>query len=124
MVAVLKPGATKQQIDNLISWFKSRGLDVHISEGSTHTIIGLVGDTSIIDIELLEAIEIIESVERISDPFKSANRKFHPDDTVISIGDVKLGGGNFQFIAGPCSVESPQQVLGIAKRSGHPGQPC
>ena len=116
MVAVLKPGATKQQIDNLISWFKSRGLDVHISEGSTHTIIGLVGDTSIIDIELLEAIEIIESVKRISDPFKSANRKFHPDDTVISIGDVKLGGGNFQFIAGPCSVESPQQVLGIAKR--------
>lgn len=116
MVAVLKPGTTKQQIDNLSSWFKSRGLDVHISEGNTHTIIGLVGDTSKIDIELLEAIEIIESVKRISDPFKSANRKFHPDNSVASIGDVKLGGGSFQFIAGPCSVESAQQVLGIAKR--------
>lgn len=116
MVAVLKPGTTLQQIDNLSSWFKSRGLDVHISQGSTHTIIGLVGDTTKIDIELLEAIEIIESVKRISDPFKSANRKFHPDDTVISIGDIRLGGGEFQFIAGPCSVESPEQVLGIAKR--------
>lgn len=116
MVAVLKPGTTRQQIDNLCSWFKSRGLDVHISEGSTHTIIGLIGDTSKIDIELLEAIEIIETVKRISDPFKSANRKFHPDDTVINIGGIQIGGGSFQFIAGPCSVESSQQVLGIAKR--------
>jgi 3-deoxy-7-phosphoheptulonate synthase len=116
MVAVLRPGTNKQQVDNLCVWFKSRGLDVHISEGKTHTIIGLIGDTSKIDIELLEAIEIIESVKRISDPFKSANRKFHPDDTVIEIGDIKIGGGNFQFIAGPCSVESPEQILGIAKR--------
>ena len=116
MVAVLKPGTKKQQIDNLSVWFKSRGLDVHISEGKTHTIIGLIGDTSKIDVELLEAIDIIESVKGISDPFKSANRKFHPYDTVVEIGDIKIGGGNFQFIAGPCSVESPEQILGIAKR--------
>lgn len=116
MVAVVKSGTTQQQIDNLCNWFKSRGLDVHISVGETCTVLGLVGDTSKIDIELLESIDIIESVKRISDPFKSVNRKFHPDDTVINIGDVKIGGGNFQFIAGPCSVESPEQIRGIAKQ--------
>jgi len=116
MVAVLKSGTTQQQIDNLCTWFKSRGLDVHISIGETCTVLGLVGDTSKIDIELLESIDIIDSVKRISDPFKSVNRKFHPDDTVIDVGGVKIGGGNFQFIAGPCSVESPEQILGIAKQ--------
>ena len=116
MVAVLKSGTTQQQIDNLCTWFKSRGLDVHISIGETCTVLGVVGDTSKIDIELLESIDIIDSVKRISDPFKSVNRKFHPDDTVIDVGGVKIGGGNFQFIAGPCSVESPEQILGIAKQ--------
>lgn len=115
MVAVLKPGTTDRQIENLCNWFKSRDLDVHVSKGKTYTIIGLIGDTGKVDIELLESIDIIESVKRISDPFKSANRKFHPDDTVITVGGVKLGGGNFQFIAGPCSVESSEQILGIAK---------
>ena len=116
MVAVLKSGTTQQQTENLISWFKSRGLDVHISNGKTCTVLGLVGDTSKIDIELLESMDIIESVKRISDPFKGVNRKFHPDDSVISIGDIKIGGGNFQFIAGPCSVESSEQIQEIAKR--------
>jgi len=116
MVAVLKSGTTKQQMENLCTWFKSRGLDVHISEGKTCTVLGLVGDTSIIDIELLESMDIIESVKRISDPFKGVNRKFHPDDTIVSVGDVKIGGGNFQIIAGPCSVESSEQILEIANR--------
>lgn len=116
MVAVLKSEATTQQTENLIAWFKSRGLDVHISNGKTCTVLGLVGDTSKIDIELLESMDIIESVKRISDPFKGVNRKFHPDDTVVNIGEVKIGGGNFQFIAGPCSVESPEQILEIARR--------
>jgi len=116
MVAVLKSETTPQQTDTLIAWFKSRGLDVHISNGKTCTVLGLVGDTSKIDVELLESMDIIESVKRISDPFKGVNRKFHPDDTIISIGDVKIGGGNFQFIAGPCSVESPEQILEIAQR--------
>jgi len=116
MVAVLKSEATTQQTENLIAWFKSRGLDVHISNGKTCTVLGLVGDTSKIDIELLESMDIIESVKRISDPFKGVNRKFHPDDTVVNIDEVKIGGGNFQFIAGPCSVESPEQILEIARR--------
>lgn len=115
MVAVVKSGTSQQQIENLCSWFKSRGLDVHISNGKTCTVLGLVGDTSKIDIELLESMDIIESVKRISDPFKGVNRKFHPDDTIVSIGDIKFGGGNFQFIAGPCSVESPEQILEIAR---------
>jgi 3-deoxy-7-phosphoheptulonate synthase len=115
MVAVLKPGVTQDQIDNLIKWFKSRGLDVHVSVGQFRTILGLIGDTSTIDTELLEGLDIIETVKRITEPFKSANRKFHPDDTSVSIGDLKIGGGHFQLIAGPCSVESPEQILGIAE---------
>ncbi len=115
MVAVLKPGATQQQIDNLTKWFKSRGLDVHVSVGEYRTILGLIGDTSTIDTELLEGLDIIESVTRITESFKSANRKFHPDDSIVDIGGVKIGGGHFQLIAGPCSVETPEQILGIAK---------
>ncbi len=116
MVAVLKPGVTQQQIDNLTAWFKSKGLDVHISVGQYHTILGLIGDTSKIDIELLEGLDMIESVKRITEPFKSANRKFHPDDTCVEIADgIRIGGGHFQLIAGPCSVESPEQILGIAE---------
>lgn len=115
MVAVLKPGATKQQIDNLIEWLKGRGLSVNITKGEFDTVLGLVGDTSQIDIELLEGLEIIESVKRITEPFKSANRKFHPDDSILDVGGVKIGGPHFQLIAGPCSVESPEQILSIAQ---------
>lgn len=116
MVAVLKPGTTQQQIDNLTTWFKSRGVEVHLSVGQFRTIIGLIGDTSKIDTELLEGLDMIESVKRITEPFKSANRKFHPDDSVVDVGlGVKIGGGHFQFLAGPCSVESSEQILGIAE---------
>ncbi len=117
MVAVLKPGISQEKIDNLIEWFKSRNLDVHVSVGQFHTILGLIGDTSSIDIDLLRSLDIIESVMRITEPFKSANRKFHPDNTVIDIGGVKIGGGHFQIIAGPCSVESKEQITGIALRA-------
>ena len=116
MVAVLKPGVTQQQIDNLTAWFKSKGLDVHLSVGRYRTILGLIGDTSVVDIELLEGLDMIESVKRITEPFKSANRKFHPDETIVVVGaGIKIGGGHFQLIAGPCSVESPEQILGIAE---------
>jgi len=115
MIAVIKQGASEQQIDNLVSWFHSRNLKTNVSKGEFQTIIGLIGDTSQVDIDLLEGLEIIESVKRISEPFKRANRKFHPEDTVIDIGGFKLGGGNFQMIAGPCSVESPEQILCIAE---------
>ena len=115
MIAVLKKETTKQQLENLTSWLKSQGLDVHISEGKYQTIVGLVGDVAKIDDELISSLEMVESVKRISEPFKSANRKFHPDDTVISIGNTKIGDGNFAIIAGPCSVESEEQIVEIAK---------
>ena len=116
MITVLKQGVTKQQIDNLVEWFEKQGLRVHISEGEYNTILGLIGDTSKIDVELLSVIDIVESVKRISEPFKNANRKFHQEDTVISVGDTKVGGGNFAIIAGPCSIESKEQILEVAEK--------
>ncbi len=121
MIAVLKQGVNEKQIDNLKSWLLSRGVEVHISEGQYQTVIGLVGDVSRIDPDLLEGLDIIESVTRISEPFKAANRKFHPDDTVVDVCGYKIGGGNFQIIAGPCSVESEDQITFVAgevKKSG------
>ncbi|MBQ3189208.1 MAG: 3-deoxy-7-phosphoheptulonate synthase [Bacteroidaceae bacterium] len=119
MIAVLKSGVTKTQRDNLVHWLESQNVRVHISEGEVQTVLGLIGDTSKIDIDLLSGLEIIENVTRISDPFKSANRRFHPDDTVIEVGKgenkVKIGGGHFCIMAGPCSVESEEQILAIAQ---------
>jgi 3-deoxy-7-phosphoheptulonate synthase len=115
MIAVLKPSATQEQIENLTSWLEGRGLAVHLSQGEAYTVLGLIGDTSKIDTELLEGLEMVDSVKRISEPFKNANRKFHPDDSVIDVGSVKIGGPHFQIIAGPCSVESPEQIRSIAQ---------
>ena len=115
MIAVLKHGVSESQAENLIKWIKAQGVDVHLSEGQYQTVIGLIGDTTKIDIDLLASLEIIENVTRISEPFKSANRKFHPDDTVVDINGIKVGGGNFQIIAGPCSIESPDQITEVAK---------
>ena len=115
MIAVLKQGTTLQQRQSLIEWFKTMGLDVHVSEGKYHVILGLIGDTSRIDVEMLERLSIVESVKRISEPFKNANRKFHEEDSIIDIAGVKLGGGHFQIIAGPCSVESRDQIISVAK---------
>ena len=116
MVTVLKPGVSGEQIENLCNWFSTRGLEVHISKGHYQTIIGLIGDTKKIDTELLESLEIVEAVKVISEPFKNANRKFHPDDTIIDINGVKIGGGNFALIAGPCSVESEDQIIEVAEK--------
>ena len=115
MIAVLKSDTNDKQIDSLSSWLKAQGLDVHISKGSEHTVIGLIGDTSKVDAELIESLEIVESVKRISEPFKSANRKFHPDDSVIQVGNTSVGGSIFSIMAGPCSVESEEQVMEIAR---------
>ena len=119
MIAVLKAGVSETQKKNLINWIKGQGVDVHISEGQFQTVIGLIGDTSKIDPDLLSGLDIIESVTRISEPFKCANRRFHPADTIVEIGQgenkVKIGGGNFAMIAGPCSVESEEQITQIAK---------
>lgn len=115
MIVVLKNKVNEQQAQNLISWIESHNVTVHISTGEFQTVLGLVGDTSRIDIDLIGGLDIVESVKRISEPFKNANRKFHPDDTVIDIGGVKVGGGTFTVMAGPCSVESPEQIIQIAK---------
>lgn len=118
MIAVLKNGVTKAQRDNLVKWLESQNVRVHISEGEMQTVLGLIGDTSKVDIDLLSGLDIISNVTRISEPFKSANRRFHPDDTVIEVGQgenaVKIGGGNFCIMAGPCSVESEEQILAVA----------
>ena len=121
MIAILKNGTTPSQIQHLVDWFKNMNLDVHISEGTEVTILGLVGDTSRVDIDLLKSLEMVETVKRVSEPFKQANRKFHPKDTIIGVGDAKFGGGHFAMIAGPCSVESEEQIIAVAnavKESG------
>jgi 3-deoxy-7-phosphoheptulonate synthase len=115
MIAVLKHGTTPEQIDHLIAWLKHMNVDVHISEGKEVTILGLIGDTSRVDMELLTSLEMVSSVKRVSEPYKQANRKFHPNDSVISVGDVKIGGGHFAMIAGPCSVETEDQIIGVAQ---------
>ena len=111
MIAVLKNGTTPEQRDSLCKWFESMGLSCHVSQGEFHTIIGLIGDVSKVDIEMLESLSIVERVTRISDPFKKANRKFHEEPTVVDVSGVKIGGGHFQIIAGPCSVESREQII-------------
>lgn len=116
MIVVLKNNTPPEQEENLIKWFENQNIGVHISKGEYNTVLGLIGDASKVDTDLIEGLEIVQSVTRITEPFKKANRKFHPDDTVIDCGaDIKIGGGNFQFIAGPCSVESPAQITGIAR---------
>ena len=114
MIAILKHGTTFDQRMHLVSWLKRMNLDVHISEGAEVTVLGLIGDTSRVDMELLSSLEIVESVKRVSEPFKQAKRKFHPKDTIVEIGDVKIGGGYFATIAGPCSVESEEQIIEVA----------
>ena len=115
MIAVIKNDTTEEQLDNLVSWLRGKGLEVNLSHGSEATIVGLIGDTSRIDMGLLESMDIIESVTRVTEPFKQANRKFHPEDTVVDCGHGCLvGGGNFQVIAGPCSVEG-ENLFDIAR---------
>ena len=115
MIAVLKNGTTVAQREHLIEWLKRMGLEVHLSQGQEITILGLIGDTSRVDMELLSSLEIVESVKRVTEPFKQANRKFHPRDTIVEVGNVRIGGGYFAMIAGPCSVESEAQIIEVAQ---------
>ena len=115
MIAILKSGTTLAQRQHLVDWLKTMQLDVHISEGAEVTILGLVGDTSRVDMDLLKSLEMVESVKRVSEPYKQANRKFHPKDTVVEVGNAKIGGGHFAMIAGPCSVESEEQIISVAE---------
>ncbi|MCL1920902.1 MAG: 3-deoxy-7-phosphoheptulonate synthase [Kiritimatiellaeota bacterium] len=116
MIITLREKSSQQQVDHLTAWLKGQGIGVHLSKGEFQTIIGLIGDTTRLDTKCLEGLEIVERVIRITEPFKSANRKFHPLDTVVDAGGAKTGGGHFALIAGPCSVESPGQIFEVARR--------
>ena len=115
MIVVLKNNPNQDQLENLVSWLKEKGVEVHSSVGMSHIILGLVGDTSSIDIDLIDALDIVDSVKRVQEPYKKANRKFHPEDTVINVGDTQIGGGTLTLMAGPCSVESEKQIVEVAK---------
>ncbi|MGI5978149.1 MAG: 3-deoxy-7-phosphoheptulonate synthase [Oscillospiraceae bacterium] len=116
MIVILKKDVSNEQIENLTRWFNGMGIETHLSRGKYQTILGLVGDTTQVDVDLIQGIDAVESVRRIQEPFKKASRKFHPDDTIIDIGGHKLGGGHFQIIAGPCSVENEEQIVNIARQ--------
>ena len=115
MIIVLKKDADRKQVESLMGWLKERHITPHVSTGEHETLIGCIGDVAKMDIGLVQALSVVESVQRIQEPYKAANRKFHPEDSVIDCSGVKVGGGNFQVIAGPCSVESEEQLVGIAK---------
>lgn len=115
MIVILKNNPDQAQLENLINWLKSKGVQIHASQGTSKLILGLVGDTSKIDIDLIAALDIVEDVKRVQEPYKNANRKFHPEDTVVDLGCTKIGGGGLTLMAGPCSVETEEQIVTVAK---------
>ena len=115
MIVILKNRPDPDQLEGLISWLNAQGVAVHPTVGASQTILGLVGDTSRIDMNLIAALDIVEAVKRVAEPYKNANRKFHPDDTVIRVGNAVIGGGNLTIIAGPCAVESEEQLMATAE---------
>ena len=115
MVVVMKPGTQQQEIQALACSFEEMGLQVGITNGVGCSILGLVGDTTAVDMDKISINPHVERVMRVQEPYKKANRKFHPEDTVVSVGNAKIGGGNFSVIAGPCSVESEAQICAVAE---------
>ena len=115
MIAVVRDSATTEQLDHFVRWIEDRGFRTNVSQGDNETLVGIIGDTTRIDPFLLESMDIVDRVQRVTEPYKLANRKFHPEDTVVDCGHgVLVGGGNFQVIAGPCSVEG-DNLMGIAR---------
>lgn len=115
MIIVLKPRTQQQEIDRVINLIKSKGLDTHIVEGAEMTVIGCIGDTTKIDAKLFEVNPSVDKVMHVQEPYKLANRAFHPEDSIVDVSGVKVGGNHLAMIAGPCSVESTEQVMEIAK---------
>lgn len=115
MIVVLKPDTDTSKQKQLTKWLEDMGVRVNTAVGTYQTVLGLIGDTDNIDADLIESLDIVDSVKRVSESFKACNRKFHPEDTVVEVGDVRIGAGNFALIAGPCSVETEDQIVGIAK---------
>lgn len=116
MIIVLKSGVTEKQIKDFSEELSVHGVSVNTWRGTQSTVLGLIGDTASIDIDYVQAQNIVESVKRVQEPYKKANRKFHPDDTVIKVGNTQIGGGNLTIMAGPCSVESVPQMHEVAQR--------
>ncbi len=115
MVIVLKEKKDEKQMDNLRQWLESMGLSLNVVDGESRTIIGVIGDTSVVDIDVIDSLDIVQSVKRIQEPYKKANKKFHPESSVITLSDgTKIGSGNFVVMAGPCSVESREQICEVA----------
>ena len=116
MIVILKHDPNREQLESLINWLQEKGIIIHTSIGEAHTILGLVGDTSKLDIDLIAALDIVEDVKRVQEPYKNANRKFHEEDTVITLSSgAKIGGGHFLVMAGPCSVETEEQIISVAE---------
>lgn len=115
MIIIVKPNVNEERIQDLIRWIESQNLITHVSKGEYTTVLGVIGDTSKLDEDLIMGLDIVDTVKRVSEPFKSANRKFHPLDSVIDVSGVKVGSGNFAMIAGPCSVENHDQIISIAQ---------
>lgn len=124
MIVLIKKDSRQEEINKLIHWLESLHLQVYVSEGVLQTILGLVGDTSRVDIDLVRSMEIVEDVKRIQEPYKNANRKFHPEDTVVEVNSAKIGGGGLTLIAGPCSVESAEQICAVARSVKASGATC
>ncbi len=115
MVIILKEKKDERQIENLRQWLESMGLSINVVDGESRTIIGVIGDTSVVDVDVIDSLDIVQSVKRIQEPYKKANKKFHPESSVITLSDgTKIGGGNFVVMAGPCSVESREQICEVA----------
>ena len=123
MIVILKENPDQKKVEQLADSFRALGLSIHFSEGAHTSIMGLVGDTSRVDMDAICANDIVEAVRRISEPYKAVNRRFHPLDTIVEVGGHKIGEGNFAVIAGPCSIESEEQIICVAediKKSGAP----
>lgn len=115
MIVILKHDVTDEKRDQLIRWFNSQGLGVDVSKGEFQTILGLIGDVLSLDVDMIESLDIVQAIRRVTEPFKRCNRKFQPDDTIVSVGETLIGGGNFAIFAGPSSLESEEQVISVAK---------
>ena len=115
MFIVVNGNKNSKEVIELMNWLKARNLSIQINEGTQKTVLGLIGDTSAVDIDSIASFKVVDTVKRIQETYKKANRKFHPDDTVVDVGGKKIGGGNFQIIAGPCSVESEEQICMVAQ---------
>lgn len=115
MIVIVKSTARPQEVEQLKKEFEAMGLQIHLSQGANTTLMGLVGDTTCVDIGKVASMDIVERVQRIQESYKKANRKFHPQDTVVDVAGVRIGAGDFTVIAGPCSVETPEQITAVAR---------